>query len=74
MAAAKANETSKPVLTRLVNALYGNSANMPGFAVKGLFRSVNDLKTQLDAVKTLVSANYTSLSDFINVYKMTNTT
>lgn len=74
MAAAKANEESKKILTRLVNALYGNSANMPGFAVKGLFGSVRDLGAQLDAVKNLVSANYTSLSDFINFYKMTNTT
>lgn len=74
MAAAKANADSKTVLDNLVGAIYGNSNNMNMFARKGLLGSVRDLNTQLDAVKTLVSANYTSLSDFINVYKMTNTT
>ncbi|QMT98385.1 hypothetical protein H3143_02685 [Mycoplasma tullyi] len=74
MAAAKADESSKMALTRLVGALYGNMANMNPFARKGLFASVRDLGTELDSVKNLVSSNYTKLSDFISVYKMTNAT
>ncbi|WP_051420941.1 hypothetical protein [[Mycoplasma] imitans] len=72
MAATKGNEQSKALLTKVVNAIYGNTANMPAFAAKGLLKSVTDLTAQLDGVKSLVSASYTKLADFLSVYKMTN--
>ncbi|MDC4183106.1 hypothetical protein [Mycoplasma bradburyae] len=74
MAATKGDTASNELLVKLRNAIYGNDANMPGFAKKGLLSSIDALSKQLKAAESYVSNNYTSLDKFVSFYKMTNTT